>query len=168
MTNYKFITASIFLVLSLCVYSHGQAQTSQTADQKLRAELLELQQSGKEGSLQVAAIFAKCHGFQSALYDRLTKDVILKVDEMKFAQQISTQSLEAGGTAFLFTASHSASPETTVNAISRATRGKWEPLLSKPGDIDELVWENLSYCMKLAPMSRYMIEEIEMHAAATK
>lgn len=159
-------TLVTLLLIAATGVSQTQAQISQTPDQKLRAELLELQQSGKDGSLKVAAIFAKCHGFQAALYSRLTQDIVLGGAEMEFAQKISKQSIEAGRTAFLFTVSNDPAPKFKVDKISKATREKWKPLLTKPGDIDDLIWQNLLYCEKIAPMSHYMVEEIEMHDTA--
>jgi hypothetical protein len=149
--------AVIAIVLAITSTS---AMAQSNADQELRAGLLDLKNSGPEGSLQVAKMFAQCHGFQSALYYDLTQDVILKLEDSDFAASIAEQAMIDGHMAFLSSVAHTADPKKFVTDISREERISWSRRIDQPGKKAPLVWEKLSLCQKIAPMSRYFVDQI--------
>jgi len=153
----KTLTSTILVALASALASTSAIAQS-NSDQELRAGLLDLKNSGPDGSLQVAKMFAQCHGFQSALYENLTKKVVLKLEDSDFASNIGEQAMIDGHMAFLSSVSYKSDPKSYVNDISRAERDYWAGIIDKPGKKDPLIWEKLSLCQKIAPMNQYFVK----------
>lgn len=154
------IKSPFFTLLIAAAFIPFTLAEAQTPDQVLRAGLLDLKMSGPEGSLQVAEMFAECHGFQMALFANLTSKVNVKIDDSDFATQIADQAMIDGHMAFLSSVEHTPNPEEYVNKISDTERAHWKDLKNKPGETDPRVWKRLTLCQKIAPMSQYFVQEI--------
>jgi len=114
--------------------------------------------SGKDGALEVSAQLAACYGFQSELYNHLTRRVEMSLEDIELYNTISRQSLRDGLVAVVLIFNYQPRPNKYVNEIADVTRATWKPKLAQmTGKIDKYVWAELAQCYRLAPVTEYML-----------
>jgi len=153
---------SCFLIGVFTPSHKSQAQQPTEFEKQLVRNTLDKAFSGKDGALEVSLMFAGCNGFQSSLYNHLTRQAIMRNDDILLAQKISRQSLTAGWAATVLVFDHKEAPDQHVNLIANDVRRKWRPKLSAMGnDLDKTVWEQLAKCTHVAPASEILLEMAE-------
>lgn len=123
-----------------------------------QAELINRALSGKEGAFEVSARLASCFGFQSELYNHLTRKVEMSMEDIELYETISSQSLRNGLVAVVLIFNDQARPDKHVNEIADTARAKWKPKLAQmTGKLDQQVWAELAQCYRISPVTDYMI-----------
>ena len=144
------------VLTSLAIGSQAAAQSPPLDAEQLA--LFEKGLSGKEGALEVSAQFATCFGFQSELYNHLTRKVEMSLEDIELYDTISSRSLRDGLTAVVLIFNYQPRPNKYVNEIADAARAEWRPRLAQmPGKIEKDVWAELAECYRIAPVTEYML-----------
>lgn len=148
-------------ILSAVLTSLALGSPSAAQSPPLDAEQLALFNkglSGKDGALEASALFASCYGFQSELYNHLTRRVEMNMEDIELYDTISSQSLRDGLVAVVLIYNYQPRPNKHVNEIADVTRAKWKPKLAQmTGKIDKDVWSELAQCYRIAPVTEYML-----------
>jgi len=153
---------AVFACAITPAFAHSQSApfTQITEAQQYSKSLYEKALSGREGALAVSYTLASCHGFQSAFYAHLTRDVELVLRDIQMSEAIARDSQRAGYAATFLIFEHKSDPDVHVNLISRSVRREWETKLDVMGDdLEATVWDTLLKCKRIAPLSNYLFEE---------
>jgi|GEM_PF-4810541 len=152
----KPLTYAALSGLIIPTLAHTQS-ASWTPAQQYSKDLYKKALSGQDGAFEVSYALASCHGFQSALYSHLTKDVEIAIRDIQMNETIAKDSQRAGYAAALIIFNYKAKPDQHVNIISQSVRQQWNIKFQDMDDrIDDAVWEKLLACKQLAPLSDYL------------